>query len=112
MEIMFGISLYTYLYPKLTKTICLSYYLLCFLFNKINKIREESKTGSSWKQRVGVGWVGWEVAQTKYTCISKCENDKIEGEKNLKRQLREKYKAVCNIKPAPKERGTQNQITR
>jgi hypothetical protein len=34
MEAMLGISLYSYLYPKLAKTLCLSYYCLCFLFNK------------------------------------------------------------------------------
>jgi hypothetical protein len=36
MEAMLGISLYSCLYPKLAK-ICLSYYLLCFLFNKIKE---------------------------------------------------------------------------
>jgi hypothetical protein len=30
-----GISLYSYLYPKVAKPLLLSYYLLCFLFNKI-----------------------------------------------------------------------------
>jgi hypothetical protein len=30
MEAMLGISLYSYLYPKLAKIICLSYYLLGF----------------------------------------------------------------------------------
>jgi hypothetical protein len=34
-----GISLYSYFYLKLAKMLCLSYYLLCFLFNKI---REQS----------------------------------------------------------------------
>jgi hypothetical protein len=34
MEATPGISLYSYLYPKPAKMICLSYYLLCFLFNK------------------------------------------------------------------------------
>jgi hypothetical protein len=43
MEAMLGISLYSYLYLKLAKTLCLSYYLLCFLFNKI---REEGGTGT------------------------------------------------------------------
>jgi hypothetical protein len=42
MEAMLGFSLYSYLYPKLTKTLCLSYYLLSFLFNKIG---EEGGTG-------------------------------------------------------------------
>jgi hypothetical protein len=47
MPAMLGISLYSYFYPKLAKTVCLSYYLLCFLFNKI---REEGGTGSAWKR--------------------------------------------------------------
>jgi hypothetical protein len=71
MEAMLGISLYSYLYLKLAKTLCLSYYLLCFLF----KIGEEGKTGSAWKQG---GWerrregreVGEEMAQTMYAHIN------------------------------------------
>jgi hypothetical protein len=51
MEAMLGLSLYSYLYLKLAKTLCLSYYLLCFLFNKIEK---EGRTGSAWKRG---GWV-------------------------------------------------------
>jgi hypothetical protein len=46
-EAMLGISLYSYLYLKLAKMLCLSYYLLCFFFNKIG---EEGRTGSAWKQ--------------------------------------------------------------
>jgi hypothetical protein len=44
MEAMLGISLYSYLYLKLAKMICLSYYLLCFLFNKIRK-QEDGRGG-------------------------------------------------------------------
>jgi hypothetical protein len=44
MEAMLGIYLYSYLYLKLAKTLCISYYLLGFLFNKI---REEGRTGSA-----------------------------------------------------------------
>jgi hypothetical protein len=47
MEAMLGISLYSYLYLKPTKTLCLSYYLLGFLFNKIGE--EEGGTGSAKK---------------------------------------------------------------
>jgi hypothetical protein len=47
MKAMLGISLYSYVYLKLVKMLYLSYYLLCFLFNKIG---EESITGSAWKQ--------------------------------------------------------------
>jgi hypothetical protein len=43
MEAMLGISLYRYPYLKLAKTLCLSSYLLCFLFNKIR----EERTGST-----------------------------------------------------------------
>jgi hypothetical protein len=72
MEAILGISLYSYLYSKLAKMICVSYYLLCFLFNKI---REEGRTGSAQKQACG------EVAQSMYTHVSKCKNNKIEGDK-------------------------------
>jgi hypothetical protein len=47
MEAMLGISLYSYLYLKLANTLCLSYYLLCFVFNKIG---EEGRTGSAQKE--------------------------------------------------------------
>jgi hypothetical protein len=48
MEAMLGISLYSYLYPKLAKMLCLplqQIYLLCFVFNKIKQ--EEGRTGSA-----------------------------------------------------------------
>jgi hypothetical protein len=47
MKAMLGISLYSYLYLKLAKMLCLSYYLLCFLFTKIGE--EEGRTGYAWK---------------------------------------------------------------
>jgi hypothetical protein len=46
MEAMLIISLYSYPYLKLAKILCLSYYCLCILFNKIG---EEGRTGSAWK---------------------------------------------------------------
>jgi hypothetical protein len=46
MEAMLGISVYSYPYLTLAKTLCLSYYHLCILFNKIG---EEGRTGSVWK---------------------------------------------------------------
>jgi uncharacterized membrane protein YgcG len=49
MEAMLGISLYSYLYLKLAKMLCLSYHL-CLLFNKIG---EEGRTGSAWKRGGG-----------------------------------------------------------
>jgi hypothetical protein len=72
MEAMLGISPYSYLYLKLAKMLCFSYYHLCLLFNKIG---EEGRTGSAWKQR---GWGAgrrWgqrgEAAQTMYAHMSK-----------------------------------------
>jgi hypothetical protein len=50
MEAMLGISLNRYLYLKLTKMVCLSYYHLCFLFNKIG---EEGRTGFACKRSRG-----------------------------------------------------------
>jgi hypothetical protein len=49
MEAMIGTSLYSYLYLKLTKPLCLSYYCLHLLFNKI---LEEGKGGGG-KVRTG-----------------------------------------------------------
>jgi hypothetical protein len=46
MEVMLGISLYSYFYLKLAKTLSFSYYHLCFLFNKIRD--QEGRTGSAW----------------------------------------------------------------
>jgi hypothetical protein len=62
-EAMLGISLYSYLYLKLPQMLCYSYYLLCFLFNKIRE--KEGQTGSDWKQgkevrREGGRWPGSE----------------------------------------------------
>jgi hypothetical protein len=73
MEGMLGSSLYSYLYLKLVKMLCLSYYPLCFLFNKIGE--QEVRTGSAGSRG------GGEVAQIRYTHISKCKNDKIKKEK-------------------------------
>jgi hypothetical protein len=62
MEAMIGISLYSYLCLKLATMLCLSYYLLCFLFNRIV---EDGRTGSSWKQGMGE-----EMAQTMYAYMN------------------------------------------
>jgi hypothetical protein len=70
MEAMLGTSLYRYFYPKLATMLCLSYYLLCFLFNKI--MEQEGKTGSARS-------VGREVAQTMYTNVSKHKNNIKKG---------------------------------
>jgi hypothetical protein len=45
MEATLGISLYRYLFFKLAKMICLSSYLLCYLFNK-NREEEGGEGGS------------------------------------------------------------------
>jgi hypothetical protein len=47
MEAMLGICLYSSLYLKLAKTLCLSYYLLHFLFNKTGE--QKGRTGFVWK---------------------------------------------------------------
>jgi hypothetical protein len=48
MEAMPGIPLYSYLYLKGTTTLCLCYYLLGYLFNKIGE--QEGGIGSAWKR--------------------------------------------------------------
>jgi hypothetical protein len=45
METTQGISQYSYIHLKLAKTLCSSYYLLCFFFNKIGE--QEGGTGSA-----------------------------------------------------------------
>jgi hypothetical protein len=47
LEPILGISLYRYLYLKLAEMLFLSYYLLCFFFNKIGE--EEGRISFSWK---------------------------------------------------------------
>jgi hypothetical protein len=51
MEAMLGIFLYSYLYLKLPKMLCSSYYFLCFLLNKIGKKVEQVCPA------VEVGWL-------------------------------------------------------
>jgi hypothetical protein len=73
MEAMLGISLYSYPYRKLAKTLCLSYYYLCLLFSKIG---EEGRTGLAWKQGrwggEGEGRGQWgEMTQTMYAHMNK-----------------------------------------
>jgi hypothetical protein len=43
MEAMLGISLYSYLCLELAKVLCLSYYLLCSLFNKIREAASQPR---------------------------------------------------------------------
>jgi hypothetical protein len=72
-EPMLGISLYSYLYLMLVKMLCLFYYILCYLFNKI---AEEGRTDYAWKR----GWVrgsgvgqgaGGREAQRRYSHMNK-----------------------------------------
>jgi hypothetical protein len=58
MEATLGISLYSYLYLKVAKTLCFSYYLLCFLFNKIREQEGGIVSAQKW-----VCCGGGEVAQ-------------------------------------------------
>jgi hypothetical protein len=54
MEATLEISLYSYLYFKLAKMLCLSYYLLCFLLTK----SENKEGGTGFTQNRGWRWVG------------------------------------------------------
>jgi hypothetical protein len=61
MEPMLGISPYSYFYHKLTKILCLSYYLFCFLFNNLEKRAEPVlpvSKGSYQGVGMGQGWAG------------------------------------------------------
>jgi hypothetical protein len=66
MAAMLGNFLYSYIYLKLAKTLCLSYYCLRLLFNEFG----EGRAGSAWKQGSWVGDMGMrygageEMAQT------------------------------------------------
>jgi hypothetical protein len=56
METTQGISLCSYLYLKLAKMPCFSFYLLCFFFYKFGK--QEGGTGSGWGVGVGISGKG------------------------------------------------------
>jgi hypothetical protein len=62
---MLGNSLYSYLYLKLAKMLCLSYYLMFSL--------QQNQRTAGRRRRYGKV----QVAQTMYTHVSKCKNDKI-----------------------------------
>jgi hypothetical protein len=55
METTQGISLYSYLHLKLGNTLCFSFYLICFFFNKIG----EQESGIDSAQRQGGGGGKW-----------------------------------------------------
>jgi hypothetical protein len=70
MGAMIEISLYSYLYPKLAKMLFISYYLLCFLFNKIGEEAEQVLSGS----KLGPG-------PKMYAHMNKCINNKKQNKK-------------------------------
>jgi hypothetical protein len=78
-EATLGIALYSYPYLKLAKMICLSYYVLCFLFKKIKHKRAEQVLPG--KEGVEGEWAGGGGAQTMYIHVSKYKNNKVEGKK-------------------------------
>jgi hypothetical protein len=65
-----GISPYSYLYLKLAKMQCLSYYLLCFLFNKTGEqeIRISSAQQQGWGTLGGKGEERGGGPNNVYTC--------------------------------------------
>jgi hypothetical protein len=73
---MLGISLCSYLYLKLAKTLCLSYYLLCFFSNKIGEEGEQAVPGREGvKGRGGELRMGGEVAQVMFIHMNICTNN-------------------------------------
>jgi hypothetical protein len=64
MEAMLGISLYSYLHLKLAKTLCFSFYLICFFFNKIGE--QEGGTGYAHHPPWCGGW--GDGLNNVYTC--------------------------------------------
>jgi hypothetical protein len=73
METTLGISVQLSL-SQTSKNAMSLLYLLCFLFNKIGK--QEGQTDSAQNQEGGGNRRSGEVAQTMYTNVSKCKNDK------------------------------------
>jgi hypothetical protein len=67
MEAMLGISLYSYLYLKLAKTL---FFLLSLMFSLQQNQRTRGQNRFWW-------WGKGEVAQIMYTHVSQCRNNKI-----------------------------------
>jgi hypothetical protein len=59
--------------------LCLSYYVLCFLFNKI-RIQETRGQKRFCPSAGGQKGEEGKVVQPMYTHLSKCKNDKIKNE--------------------------------
>jgi hypothetical protein len=67
METTLGIFLYSYLYLKLTETLCLSHLLLCFLFKKIGEQEgDQVLPGRGWRggPKNVYMWVNVKIKQT------------------------------------------------
>jgi hypothetical protein len=67
-----GNSLYSYLHLKLAKTLCVSFYRLCFFLQQNQRTRGQNRFCPE---------VGGGVAQIMYTHVNKCKNDKIKFKK-------------------------------
>jgi hypothetical protein len=57
------------------------------MFSLQQNLRKRGRTGSAWKWGKGET----EMAQTMYTCLRKCKNDKIKKNKFLIFFLKKKY---------------------
>jgi hypothetical protein len=82
MEAALGISLYSYLHLKLAKT----HLIISYVFS--SRKSENKRAEQVQPRKRGVSGRKGEVAQTMYTHISKCKNDKIkERKKNAKTKI-------------------------
>jgi hypothetical protein len=77
MEAIPGISLYSYLYPKLAK-------MLSFLLSVMFSLQQNQRT----RGQNRFCSKGEKVAQTTYIHVSKCKTNKIKGERKKKYQAR------------------------
>jgi hypothetical protein len=71
MEVMLGISLYSYPYLKLPKTLCLSYFCLCVLFNKIREEGKQVLPGCEGGGGIGSRRQWGEMTQTMFVHMNK-----------------------------------------
>jgi hypothetical protein len=93
MEAMIGISLCICLYLKVVQTVCFSYHLLCFLFNKTGNKRVEHVLPRS----RGVG----QTAQIMYTYVGKCKKNKIKFLKMNKLFEKQSQVLSCTLYASP-----------
>jgi hypothetical protein len=75
MEAMLEISLYSYLYPKLAKT-------LSFFLSLKFSLQQNQRRGQNRFCLEASGGRGWH-RQSMYTHVSKCKNDKVKGERSM-----------------------------